>query len=97
MGTEGSIAQDVSAHVLSAVLAREILRHKVARILKGLPAREARALRMSFGLDGRRALSLHEMGDPMGMTQEHARQIVAKALTRLRHPRRSRQLRRYLR
>ena len=44
-----------------------------------------------------RALSLQEMGDRMGVTRERTRQNVAAALRRLRHPRRSRQLRRYLR
>ena len=93
----GSLIEDTDSPSPHDTCARELLRDEVAGMLKGLPPREARALRMRFGLDGGSALSLQEMGDRMGVTRECARQIVIKALRRLRHPRRSRQLRRYLR
>jgi RNA polymerase primary sigma factor len=76
---------------------QDLLRHEMARALECLPPRESRAIRMRFGLDGNRPLRLKEIGDRMGVTRERARQIVAKALRRLRHPSRSRELVGYLR
>ena len=58
-----------------------------------LTAREARILRMRFGLHDGRSYTLEEIGLKFGLTRERIRQIEHKALRRLRHPRRSRQLR----
>ena len=92
----GSLIEDTTSLLPAATTERELLRDEMARMLEGLPPREVRAVRMRFGLDGGRPLSLKEMGDRMGVTRERARQIVVKALRRLRHPRRSRHLLRYL-
>ena len=54
---------------------------------------EARILRLRFGLQNGRAYTLEEVGQKFGLTRERIRQIEGKALRRLRHPRRSRQLR----
>ena len=92
----GSLIEDTTSLSPTDTAERELLRDEVARMLEGLPPREVHALRMRFGLDGHRPFTLREIGDRMGVTRERARQIVGKALRRLRHPRRSRYLLRYL-
>lgn len=74
----------------------KLLREKVEEVLESLPPREARILRMRFGLENGRTYTLEEVGQKFGLTRERIRQIESKALRRLRHPRRSRQLREYL-
>jgi RNA polymerase primary sigma factor len=73
-----------------------LLREKVQAVLDTLPPREARILRLRFGLDNGRAYTLEEVGQKFGLTRERIRQIESKALRRLRHPRRARQLKDYL-
>ncbi len=73
-----------------------LLREKVLEVLDTLPPREARILRLRFGLDNGRAYTLEEVGQKFGLTRERIRQIESKALRRLRHPRRARQLKDYL-
>ncbi len=73
-----------------------LLREKVQEVLDTLPPREARILRLRFGLDNGRAYTLEEVGQKFGLTRERIRQIESKALRRLRHPRRARQLKDYL-
>jgi len=96
-GELGSMIEDTTSLSPTDTTEHELLRDEVARALERLPPREVRALRMRFGLDGRPPLTLKEMGDRMGVTRERARQIVARALRRLRHPCRSRDLAKYLR
>ena len=73
-----------------------LLREKVQEVLDTLPPREARILRLRFGLENGRAYTLEEVGQKFGLTRERIRQIESKALRRLRHPRRARQLRDYV-
>jgi RNA polymerase primary sigma factor len=73
-----------------------MLREKIEEVLSTLAPREARILRLRFGLDNGRAYTLEEVGQKFGLTRERIRQIEGKALRRLRHPRRARQLRDYL-
>jgi RNA polymerase primary sigma factor len=73
-----------------------LLREKVEEVLSTLTPREARILRLRFGLQNGRSYTLEEVGQKFGLTRERIRQIEGKALRRLRHPRRSRQLRDYL-
>ena len=73
-----------------------LLREKVQNVLDTLPPREARILRLRFGLENGRAYTLEEVGQKFGLTRERIRQIESKALRRLRHPRRARQLKDYL-
>jgi RNA polymerase primary sigma factor len=73
-----------------------LLREKVEEVLDTLPPREARILRLRFGLDNGRSYTLEEVGEKFGLTRERIRQIESKALRRLRHPRRARQLRDYI-
>jgi RNA polymerase primary sigma factor len=73
----------------------QLLREKVEEVLGTLSPREARVLRMRFGLCGERPYTLEEVGQKFGLTRERIRQIEGRALRRLRHPRRARQLKEY--
>jgi len=73
-----------------------LLRDKIEEVLATLSPREARILRLRFGLDNGRAYTLEEVGQKFGLTRERIRQIEGKALRRLRHPRRARQLKDYV-
>ena len=74
----------------------DLLKEKVQEVLDTLPPREARILRLRFGLENGRSYTLEEVGQKFGLTRERIRQIESKALRRLRHPRRARQLKDYL-
>ncbi len=69
-----------------------LLQEKIGDVLKTLPPREQEVLRMRFGLDDGYPLTLEEVGLYFDVTRERIRQIEAKALRRLRHPKRSKQL-----
>lgn len=73
-----------------------LLAEKIEQVLTTLPPREARILKLRFGLDNGRTYTLEEVGKKFGLTRERIRQIEGKALSRLRHPRRARQLKDYL-
>jgi RNA polymerase primary sigma factor len=73
-----------------------ILREKIEEMLETLTPREAKVLRLRFGLSDEDAHTLEGVGDHFGLTRERIRQIEGRALRRLRHPRRSRHLRDYL-
>jgi RNA polymerase primary sigma factor len=73
-----------------------MLRDKIEEVLTTLSPREARVLRLRFGLDDGNVYTLEEVGKKFGLTRERIRQIEGKALRRLRHPRRARQLKEYL-
>jgi RNA polymerase primary sigma factor len=73
-----------------------MLKAKLEELLATLTPREARILRLRFGLQNGRSYTLEEVGKKFGLTRERIRQIEGRALRRLRHPRRSRQLRDYL-
>jgi RNA polymerase primary sigma factor len=75
---------------------QSMLKEKVEEVLGTLTPREARVLRMRFGLDSGVPYTLEEVGEKFGLTRERIRQIEGKALRRLRHPRRARQLKEYL-
>ena len=72
-----------------------VLRDEIEEALNSLTPREAQILRMRFGLRDGHNYTLEEIGQKFGLTRERIRQIEAKALHRLRHPRRSRRLRDY--
>ena len=75
---------------------QSMLKEKIDEVLGTLTAREARILRLRFGLDTGVPFTLEEVGEKFGLTRERIRQIEGKALRRLRHPRRARQLKEYL-
>lgn len=73
-----------------------LLEEKIEEVLATLTEREAKILRLRFGLQNGRSYTLEEVGQKFGLTRERIRQIEGRALRRLRHPRRSRQLKDYL-
>ncbi len=72
------------------------LRESTQNVLSGLTAREAKVLRMRFGINMNTDHTLEEVGKQFDVTRERIRQIEAKALRKLRHPSRSEQLRCFL-
>ncbi|TLY50256.1 MAG: RNA polymerase sigma factor RpoD [Gammaproteobacteria bacterium] len=72
------------------------LHETVRDVLGGLTPREAKVLRMRFGIDMNTDHTLEEVGKQFDVTRERIRQIEAKALRKLRHPSRSEQLRSFL-
>ena len=73
-----------------------LLKDKLNDVLKELTDREERVIRLRYGLDDGRNHTLEEVGKEFGVTRERIRQIEAKAIKKLRHPTRSKQLRDYL-
>ncbi len=92
----GDFIEDTS--VMSPVdsATREGLRESVREVLSGLTPREAKVLRMRFGIDMNTDHTLEEVGKQFDVTRERIRQIEAKALRKLRHPTRSDGLRSFL-
>ncbi len=75
---------------------KQLLKDEIAATLSELTPREQRILVLRFGLEDGRCRTLEEVGVEFFVTRERIRQIEAKALRKLRHPRRSRRLRGYL-
>ncbi len=92
----GMFVEDQVTPSPSQVTYTKLLRDKIEEVLESLPSREARILRLRFGLDDGHNYTLEEVGQKFGLTRERIRQIESKALRRLRHPRRARQLKEYL-
>ena len=74
----------------------ELLKEQLESVLDTLTDREENVLRLRFGLDDVRTRTLEEVGKVFGVTRERIRQIEAKALRKLRHPSRSKQLKDFL-
>jgi len=68
----------------------------VAKVLKTLTPREEKVLRMRFGIGEKSDHTLEEVGQDFEVTRERIRQIEAKALRKLRHPSRSKQLKSFI-
>jgi len=77
-------------------LIKESLKKEIERSLSTLNEREAKVIRFNFGLNIKHPLSLEEIGNLFGLTQERVRQIREKALKRLQHNKRSKLLQAYL-
>jgi RNA polymerase primary sigma factor len=92
----GMFVEDESSPSPSQAAYKNMLEQKVHEVLGTLSPRESRILRLRFGLENGRAYTLEEVGEKFGLTRERIRQIEGKALRRLRHPMRARQLREYL-
>lgn len=75
---------------------QQMLRENIGEVLEALSDREARVLKMRFGLNGGKAMTLEEVGQKFGVTRERIRQIEAKALRKLRHPSRRKRLQDFL-
>jgi RNA polymerase primary sigma factor len=93
----GDFIEDENEPSPSQRVERVQLREELERMLSALPAREARILRLRFGLEGDRTYTLQEIGEKLGVSRERVRQIQKQALGRLRHPRHRRKLQDYLR
>ncbi|NMB56761.1 RNA polymerase sigma factor RpoD [Candidatus Beckwithbacteria bacterium] len=75
---------------------KKLLKENLMEVLAALSDREAKVLKMRFGLDGRRPMTLEEVGSEFGVTRERIRQIEAKALRKLKHPSRRKKLQDFL-
>ncbi len=104
---ETPIGEDQSTHLGDFIEDKEVaspadaanfvlLQEKIEKVLSTLKEREAEILRMRFGLNDGNPQTLEEVGNVYKVTRERVRQIEAKALRKLRHPSRSRELRGYL-
>jgi RNA polymerase primary sigma factor len=89
------IEDDVSPTPMQSAY-QSMLKDKLEEILSTLSPREARVLRLRFGLDDGTIYTLEEVGQKFGLTRERIRQIEGRALRQLRHPKRARQLKDYL-
>jgi RNA polymerase primary sigma factor len=92
----GDFVEDVNVISPSDSAIIEGLREATTNVLDGLTEREAKVLRMRFGIDMNTDHTLEEVGKQFDVTRERIRQIEAKALRKLRHPSRSDQLRSFL-
>lgn len=94
--TLGDFIEDDSNPAPNDTAIHNVLCERLDDVLGSLSARESRVLQLRFGLYDGRAYTLEEVGQKFGVTRERIRQIEAKALSKLRHPRRSRRLRDFL-
>jgi RNA polymerase primary sigma factor len=92
----GDFIEDTSVESPIDSATTESLRETTHSVLAGLTPREAKVLRMRFGIDMTTDHTLEEVGKQFDVTRERIRQIEAKALRKLRHPSRSEQLRSFL-
>ena len=75
---------------------KQLLKDHLDEVLKTLSDREAKVLKLRFGLEGNKQMTLEEVGKVFGVTRERIRQIEAKALRKLKHPSRRKKLQDYL-
>ena len=94
--TLGDFIEDDSTLPPDDKAVHQLLSERMDDVLGSLTARENRVLQLRFGLQDGRSYTLEEVGQKFGVTRERIRQIEAKALSKLRHPRRSRRLRDFL-
>ena len=92
----GDFIPDEDAPAPSEAASFVLLKEQLGAVLETLSEREAKVLRLRFGLDDGRARTLEEVGKEFDETRERIRQIEAKALRKLRHPSRSKKLKDFL-
>jgi RNA polymerase primary sigma factor len=90
------VIQDERQPAPDSILMDESLKEEVQRALATLSDREAEVIRLYFGLQREHSLTLEEIGEKFNLTRERVRQIKEKAIRRLRHASRSKNLRSYL-
>jgi RNA polymerase primary sigma factor len=92
----GMFIEDEQTPGPAQITYQNMLRERLEEVLGTLPPREARVVRLRFGLGHDRAYTLEEVGQKFGLTRERIRQIEGKALRRLRNPSCARLLRDYI-
>ena len=92
----GDFIQDDDSPEPQDVAAYTMLKEQLNDVMSTLTPREAKVLRLRFGLDDGKARTLEEVGKEFDVTRERIRQIEAKALRKLRHPSRSKKLKDYM-
>ena len=92
----GMLVEDSSSPSPAQLTYQNMLRERVEEVLSTLSPREARILRLRFGLGQDRVYTLEEVGRKFGLTRERIRQIEGNALRRLRHPGKAGLLRDYV-
>ena len=92
----GDFIQDDDSPAPQDVAAYTLLREQLEEVMSTLTPREAKVLRLRFGLDDGKTRTLEEVGKEFDVTRERIRQIEAKALRKLRHPSRSKKLKDYM-
>ena len=92
----GDFIEDEEALAPPDAASFALLKEQLQEVLDTLADREAKVLRLRFGIDDGRARTLEEVGQEFGVTRERIRQIEAKALRKLRHPNRSKKLKDFL-
>jgi RNA polymerase primary sigma factor len=98
-GEDSSLADFIEDETIPGPIdtaSRELLREQMSDLLESLSERERKVLTLRFGLRDGQSRTLEEVGRTLGVTRERVRQIEAKALRKLRHPKSSRKLRDYL-
>jgi len=73
-----------------------LLKESLEEVFSTLTDRESRVLKLRFGINGSKPMTLEEVGREFGVTRERIRQIEAKALRKLKHPSRRKKLQDYL-
>ena len=92
----GDFIQDDDSPAPQDAAAYTLLKEQLAEVMSTLTPREAKVLRLRFGLEDGKARTLEEVGKEFDVTRERIRQIEAKALRKLRHPSRSKKLKDYM-
>ena len=92
----GDVIPDDDAPAPADAVAVALLKEQLVEVLNTLTPREAKVLRLRYGLDDGKARTLEEVGKEFNVTRERIRQIEAKALRKLRHPSRSKKLKDFL-
>ena len=92
----GDFIQDEDSPAPQDAAAYTLLKEQLEEVMSTLTPREAKVLRLRFGLDDGKARTLEEVGREFDVTRERIRQIEAKALRKLRHPSRSKKLKDYM-
>lgn len=92
----GDFIEDTSQPQPIDQTSKQLLKENIDEVLSTLSEREARVLKMRFGLGGFRPMTLEEVGRDFGVTRERIRQIEAKAIRKLKHPSRRKKLQDYL-
>jgi RNA polymerase primary sigma factor len=95
-GNMYDLMKNETIHNPDRILMSESLQHEICRALSNLTDREADVVKLFFGLEGKHAHSLEEIGEKFELTRERVRQIKEKAVRRLKQGTRSKLLKVYL-